>query len=163
MKRQLNFWSKPNSAPEKDLVNVSLSIEDNQFSVIFRKPGSAIPIRQTVIQVNDDESFDLRRAFELAGAAVFHDEMDERIYFANIARQRDTARQAEYLGVSVGWSVLLYIACMLIFALLLKIYVITSLCFSLSISIIFCIFFRRYKVSKEKNNETKTPNSSESS
>lgn len=148
MKRQLNFWSKMYGLPDKDLINTSLSIEDNKFIVKFVRPGSIEPIDQIVIDLNNEEALQLKHAFELAGANVFQDEMDERIYFANIARQRDAAQQAEYLGVSVGWSILLYIACMLFFALLLKIYVITSLCFSLPISIIFCIFFRRYKVSK---------------
>ena len=153
MKRQLNFWSKPNTAPEKDLVNVSLSIEENQFSVIFRKPGSAVTIRKTVITVDDNESFDLRRAFELAGAQIFQDEMDERIYFANIARIRESAQQAEKLAILVCSSLLVWMVCLLIFVLLLKLYIITSICLSLLISIIFCIFFRRYKASKEKSNE----------
>lgn len=158
MKRQLNFWSKPNTAPEKDLVNTSLSIEDNQFTIRFGKPGSVKPITQIVFVLDEDKSFDLRRAFELSGCQVFQDEMDERLYFANIAMSRESAKQAEYLAISVGWSLLVWMVCTLVFVFLLKLYVITSFCLSLSISILFFIFFR-----KKFYNATEAPNSSESS
>ena len=148
MKRQLNFWSKPNSAPEEDLVNISLSIEENQFSVIFRKPGTVTPIRKTVITVNDDESFDLRRAFELAGAQVFQDEMDERIYFSNIARSRESAKQAQLLGVAIGWATIIYIICMMVGVFLFKMHIILTLVFSLAIAISSIILIKR-KFSKE--------------
>lgn len=155
MKRQLNFWSKPIGAPETDLVNTSLSIKDDQFTVVFRKPGHVKPISYIVFNLNEEESFDLRKAFELSGCRVFQDEMDERIYFANIAMQREHAKSTERFAITIGWSVLFYIACMFISAVLLKIYVITSLCLSLSAAIIFCIFLRKkfYNETKVLNNE----------
>jgi hypothetical protein len=142
MKRQLNFWSKPNNASEKDLVNTSLSIEDNQFTIRFGKPGSVKPITQIVFFIDEDKSFDLRRAFELSGCKVFQDEMDERIYFANIAMQREHAKSVERFTVCVGWSVIFYIVCMAIGMFLIKLSMILSLLLSIPLAILVGILIR---------------------
>lgn len=153
MKRQLNYWSKPNKAPETELVNVSLSVEDNNFTIRFGRPGSIQPITQIVFDLDDQKSFDLRKAFDLSGAAVFQDEMDERIYFSNIARSREEATKAQNFAIVIGWSVLIYIVCMFTFTVLFKLYVISSLCFSLSAAIIFCILFSKKVMNKAESNE----------
>ena len=158
MKRQLNFWSKPNTAPEKDLVNTSLSIEDNQFTIRFGKPGSVKPITQIVFVLDEDKSFDLRRAFELSGCKVFQDEMDERIYFANIAMQREQAKSSERFAVCMGWAVVFFITCMMIGSLLMKLPILLVLFASLIVSLLVGFLTRKFYY-----NATEAPNSSESS
>lgn len=146
MKRQLNFWSKMRGLPDKDLINTSLSIEDNKFTVRFGRPGSVEPIDQIEIELSDEEALQLKHAFELAGAQVFQDEMDERIYFANIARSKEELSRSQNLAICIAQAVI----CMIIGALIIKLSVILSLIISLTISILCGIFLRKniYKESE---------------
>jgi hypothetical protein len=156
MKRQLNYWSKSFGLPESELVNVSLSIEDKQFTVVFRRPGSVKPITQVAIDINSDEEiFNLKYAFESSGCQIFQDEMDERIYFSKIVMQREEAKQAEKFVVCVGWSVIFYIICMAIGAFLIKLPIILSLLLSIPLAIL-CGTLIRNKF----YNETKTSDGS---
>lgn len=148
MKRQLNFWSKKFGVSDSELINVSLSIDNTQFTVVFRRPGSVKSITQVVVNVNSEESFNLKYAFESSGCQVFQDEMDERIYFANIARQRESAKRTANFAVLVGWSVMLYIICMLTGFYLLNLSILLTLCFSFLISILFGWLFKK-KIFKE--------------
>lgn len=156
MKRQLNFWANKRGYSKDELVNVSLSIEDNKrFTAIFRRPGSAKPIAQVVSDINIEDVYNLTYAFESSGCLTFHDEMDERIYFGNIARQKEDVKRAENLGVCTSWSTILYIVLMIVGVYFCKLSVPLTLCLSTFISISFCFWLK-----KNIYNETKTSNDS---
>lgn len=120
MKRQLNFWSKMRGLPDKDLIHTSLSVEGNKFVVRFGRPGSAEPIDQIEIDLSDEEALQLKHAFELAGAQVFHDEMDERIYLGNIARSRDISEHNQNIASCLFYSIISFFICIIGCALLIK-------------------------------------------
>lgn len=143
MKRQLNFWTKMRGLPDKDLINISLSIEDKKFTITFRRPGSVKPIDQIVVDLSDDEAIEMKHTFELCGASVFETQMDENIYFANIARSRESVKYAENVGISVGWATATYLICMVIFGTLTKVPIIFVFVISLFIAIMLGIFLKK--------------------